>query len=87
MDLQEDILTASRRATDLVSQILTFSRQGEMRREQVDLLPTIREAYRFLRATIPADVEIYADYLEALPKVAADPTQIHQVLLNLCTNS
>lgn len=83
----DDILKASKRAGDLVTQILTFSRQGETVREQVDLLPTIREAHRFLRATIPADIEIYADYPEKLAEVFADPTQIYQALLNLCTNS
>lgn len=83
----DDILKASKRAGDLVTQILTFSRQGETLREEVDLLPTIREAHRFLRATIPADIEIYADYPENLPKVSADPSQIYQSLLNLGTNS
>jgi PAS domain S-box-containing protein len=79
---------ASMRARDLVEQILTFSRQssGE-EHEAVDLTLVLREAARFLRATLAANVVIETDIPEDTGRVLANTTQIYQVLLNLGSNA
>ena len=82
-----EIEQASNRAKDLVRQILTFSRQQPQVRQIIPLSPIIEEVVRLLRATIPAEVEILKTIEPDVPNVFADGTQIHQVLLNLCTNA
>ena len=78
---------ASLRARGLVEQILTFSRQQETaERMALDLGLLVGEARRFLRATLPATIEIQADVGDNCPRVLADSTQLHQVLLNLGSN-
>ena len=81
-----EILTAAERASELVRQILTFSRQsrGEMRAVRVK--PLIKEALRLLRSSLPTTIEIH-QYLESDESVFAQPTQIHQIVMNLCTNA
>ncbi len=85
----EQVLNAGSRATDLVRQILTFSRQTELERKPMLVAPLVKEALRLLRSSLPTTIEIRQDI--ALPPgggvVLADPTQIHQVLMNLCTNA
>jgi PAS domain S-box-containing protein len=82
----DDILTASRRAGDLVGQILAFSRRQESRRLPIQLQPVVREVLKLLRATVPAHVEFRAQ-LASVPPVLADPTELHSVIMNLCTNA
>jgi PAS domain S-box-containing protein len=84
----EQVLHAAYRAKDLVRQILTFSRMGEQERRPIDLGPIIKEALKLLRASLPATIEIRQN-LSATSgsNVLADSTQIHQVLMNLCTNA
>ncbi|MCX5899732.1 MAG: PAS domain S-box protein, partial [Proteobacteria bacterium] len=83
----EQVLRAGARARDLVSQILAFSRQTEQEMRAVSITPIIKEALRFLRASLPATIEI-RQHIDAKPDVVmADPTQLHQVLMNLCTNA
>ena len=81
------ILEASERASRLVQQILTFSHQQAVSRTVMALSPVVNEALELLRATLPAGVELTATYDAATPKILADATQIHQVLMNLCTNA
>jgi two-component system cell cycle sensor histidine kinase/response regulator CckA len=77
---------ASERATDLVRQILTFSRQTAQERKPVRLHGVMREALKLLRSSIPKTIAI-VDQIDALaPVVLADASQIHQVVMNLCTN-
>ncbi|KAF0179635.1 MAG: multi-sensor hybrid histidine kinase [Limisphaerales bacterium] len=80
------IHSASRRAADLVRQILAFSRRQEAKRQPMELRTIIREVLKLLRATIPASVEFEVD-LATTPTVLADPSEIHQVAMNLCTNA
>jgi len=85
-DLQE-VLIASGRATDLVKQILTFSRRGGMEENkpiQVNLI--VKEALKLLRSSLPTTIEIHEN-IQSDSLMLADPTQIHQVLMNLCTNA
>jgi len=82
-----DVLQAAGRAGDLVTQILTFSRGTEGEPRPVELGPLVSESMRFVRATLPASIRIR---FEAAPKVGwlvADPTQLQQVVLNLCSNA
>ena len=82
-----EIKTASARATSLVQQILTFSRQQPGNRRVIALGPLIKEASSLLRATIPSIVEVITSVAADAPLVLADSTQMHQVLVNLCTNA
>jgi PAS domain S-box-containing protein len=83
----DEIGKASRRARDLVKQILAFSRQQPEPRHAVALSPLVEEVVKLLRATLPAGVELVASLAADAPSVLADPTQIHQILMNLCTNA
>lgn len=81
------ILMAGNRAKDLVQQILTFSRRRENEKMPLPLQPIVAECVKLLRSTIPAMVEIVASVDPDCPAVLADPTQIHQVIMNICTNA
>jgi PAS domain S-box-containing protein len=83
----ERTLKAIERAVDLVRQILTFSRQGEHERRPLIINPVIKEAMKLLRATLPAKIEIRQNVSYDKYIVIVDPTQIHQVIMNLCTNA
>jgi PAS domain S-box-containing protein len=82
-----EIERASERATDLVRQILTFSRHQESRRQPVDLATVAGEALKLLRSTLPQGVELRSMFAADLPHVLAEPTQVHQVVMNLGTNA
>ena len=82
-----NILTAGARAKDLVQQILTFGRKHESKLEPRKISGDVEEALRLLRASIPSTVRIDAQLDPACPPVIADGTQIHQVVMNLCTNA
>jgi len=81
-----EVLTAGHRAKDLVKQILAFSRQAdrELKPAQVDLI--VKEAVKLLRASLPSTIEIQQK-VSSHSATLADSTQIHQVLMNLCTNA
>jgi PAS domain S-box-containing protein len=81
----EQIRAAGRRAKDLVSQILTFSRRNEIARVALDLSRPVEEALRLLRPAIPATIELVQRVESGT--VQADASQIHQIVLNLCTNA
>ena len=81
------VMAACKRAKDLVNQILTFSRMQETEKLPVQITPVIKEGIKLLRSSIPSTIEI-REAIENRPTVViADPTQIHQVLMNLCANS
>ena len=80
-------LKASERAVELVKQILTFSRQGEQELQPLVVNPVIKEVIKLLRATLSASIEIRQDISYEQHAVIADPTQIHQIIMNLCTNA
>ncbi len=81
-----EIITASERASKLIDQILTFSRQTEKNVSSLRLDPIVKEVLKLLRASLPANIEISID-IRSKAMVRADPTQIHQVVMNLCTNA
>jgi len=82
----QEVFRASGRAKDLVKQILTFSRQAEQELKPVQIKLICKEAIKFLRASLPTSIKIHQD-LQSDSLTLADPTQIHQVLMNLCTNA
>ena len=84
-DLQA-IMQGSRRASDLIRQILTFSRQERREERPVQVGPIVHEALTFLRAAIPATIEMI-ERIDSNACVLADPSEVNQVILNLCTNA
>ena len=83
----QKVITAAGRAKTLIQQILAFSRKAQQEMVALNLKPLIRESLDFLRATLPASIEIRSHFSFEQGVVMADPTQIHQVILNLCTNA
>ena len=82
-----EVKTASLRARDIVSQLLTFARKGKEQIQTIDIRPIVKECLKMLRSTIPASVEFQSDFAEDLDPVKVDGTQIHQIMVNLCTNA
>ena len=88
--LAEDIdkvLVAANRAKDLVKQILGFSRQSAVDRTPIRIQPLIKESLKMLRASLPATISISEDIDPCCGVILADPTQIHQIVMNLCSNA
>ncbi len=86
-DYLDKVLMAGYRARDLVRQILTFSRQTRGQRMALDPQPIIKEALKMLRATIPTTIDMQTEIAPECGQIDVDPTQLHQVLMNLCTNA
>ena len=85
-DHMSKILEAGERAKDLVQQILTFSRHSKQELQPLRIKTVIREALKLIRASLPTTIEI-RQHLLSDSAVLSDPTQIHQVLMNLCSNA
>ncbi|MBA3006847.1 MAG: response regulator [Proteobacteria bacterium] len=83
----DGVLISSRRAADLVKQILTFSRQSTVDRIPLTLQPLVKESLKMLRSSLPSTITINEDIDPQCRSVLADPTQIHQIVMNLCTNA
>ncbi len=82
-----DVLNASSRARDLVVQILAYSRHRQTARMPLDIAPVLREAFKLLRAGVPATVEMKADIPPTLSLVQTDPGEIQRLVMNLGTNA
>lgn len=82
----DQVLVGARRAKELVQQILAFSRKTEQLKRPLQISLIIKEALKMLRASIPSTVEIRQN-ISSEGTVLADPSQIHQVIMNLCTNA
>lgn len=80
-------LKGAHRGRDLAKQILTFSRKGEQDKKPLALNQSIEEALKLLRPALPSTIEIKSKCLTKDDRVLADPVQIHQILMNLCTNA
>jgi PAS domain S-box-containing protein len=83
----EEILAAAARAKEVIRQILTFSQRSEPARRPIALQTVVAEALRLVRASIPTTVEIRQQVESGDAVVLADPTQLHQVVLNLAANA
>jgi signal transduction histidine kinase/CheY-like chemotaxis protein len=82
----ESIIKAAERARDLVRQILTIGRHSEQKDVSLQISLVVKEALKLIRSTVPASIDIQAE-IESDKFIFADPTQIHQIIMNLCTNA
>ncbi len=83
----KQILKASSRAANLVSQILAFSRSKKQEKKPIQISLIIKEVLKMLRSTIPSSIDIRQSIEGADVYVMTEPTEIHQILINLCTNA
>ena len=83
----DNVITAGNRAKDLVRQILTFSRQSENEFYPLKIHLILTEVLKFLRSSIPTTITIESSLEKDCGDVMADPIQIHQLVMNLCTNA
>ena len=83
----DHVLTATHRAKDLVKQILAFSRQSNTDRMPIKIQVLVKESLKLIRASLPSTIAIIEDINPQYSTILADPTQIHQVVMNLCTNA
>jgi PAS domain S-box-containing protein len=83
----EHVLAGARRARDLVDQVLTFSRRAERERKPVQVHPIVEDTLQLARASFPPNVEIRQSLDKGCRLVMGDVTEIHQLLMNLCTNA
>jgi PAS domain S-box-containing protein len=86
LDCMGNIVKASQRAAELVQQILTFSRQAEYKRIPLCVYLEVNEALKLIRSSIPVNIKIQ-NKLKSRSLITADPTRIHQMVMNLCTNA
>ncbi len=80
------IFEAAQRASSLIQQILTFSRQTKYNKQPIQMNLILNEALKLIRSSIPANIEI-KEIINSNSAVLADATQLHQVIMNLCTNA
>lgn len=83
----EDIEANARRGADMVRQVLTFARGDEGRRIPIDVAGLVRDVRKIVQDTFPKDIRFNLVLPEGLWTVLGDPTQLHQVLMNLCVNA
>jgi len=83
----EEINAASIRGKNIVRQLLRFSRKAVLERQPMHIIPIIKDSLKFLRATIPTSIDIRQDIQTTDDTILADSTQIHQIMMNLITNS
>jgi len=82
-----EVLDAAKRARDLVSQILSFSRQEKRHVRPVNIIEIINDVLRLIQSTIPSTIEVHQQFDIEREIVLADPTEIYQIFMNLCTNA
>ncbi len=86
-EIMATILSSATRGAEMVSQVLSFARGQEGRRVEIKASDLIADVVRIVRDTFPKSIEIVTEVDSTLPLVIGDPTQFHQVLLNLCVNA
>jgi PAS domain S-box-containing protein len=83
----EEVLTAAHRAKEMVRHILTFSRQDTQEMKPMQIRPVVQESMKLLRSSLPSTIDIQVQLDEETGSVMGDSTQIHQLVVNLCTNA
>jgi two-component system, cell cycle sensor histidine kinase and response regulator CckA len=83
----EEIRIASLRAKDVVKQLLSFSRKSEENRYPINIVPIVIESLKLLRSSVSANIEFRQNISKKPYTILAEPTQIHQIMINLCTNA
>jgi len=83
----DEVISAGLRARDLVRHILTFSRKSDAQKDIIQIVPLIKECIKFLKASVSPNIDIRHHFTRTDITVLSDPTQLHQTLMNLFTNS
>ncbi|HNV72082.1 MAG TPA: PAS domain-containing protein, partial [Candidatus Ozemobacteraceae bacterium] len=83
----DQVITGASRASKLIEQILTFSRQRETDLQSIDPVPIFKETIKFLRGSLPSIIQMRQELEPDCGPILADPTQIHQIMTNLCSNA
>ncbi|MCJ7538650.1 MAG: response regulator, partial [Desulfobacterales bacterium] len=83
----KEVRTASLRAKDVVRQLLSFARKTTLEKKPTNIIPIVKESLKLLRSSIPTSIEIRQNMTKDADAILADPTQINQILMNLCTNA
>jgi len=83
----DEIKIASLRAKDVVRQLLSFSHKTERKRKPIRIDSLIKESTKLLRSSIPTSIEMRLNLPKQICAINAEPTQIHQIIINLCTNA
>ncbi|MDJ0783731.1 MAG: response regulator [Desulfosarcinaceae bacterium] len=83
----DQVLSSGARAKDLVQRILSFSREQEFERKPIQARAIVEEVLKLIRAALPTTIEIRKEIRANRDTILADPTQVHQILMNLCTNA
>ena len=83
----KEIEKASLRAKNIVKQLLSFSRKTDQKEQPIQIASVIKNALKFLRSTIPTTINIHRDIQTTEEMILADPTQINQIIMNLCINA
>ena len=83
----KNIKTASLRATNVVRQLLSYIRMVDYKKKPMKAIPVVKDSIKFLRSTIPTSIDIRQNMQATTDTILADPAQIHQIMLNLCTNA
>ena len=83
----EEVRTASLRAKDVIRQLLSFARKTQLEKKPTNIIPIVKESLKLLRSSISTSIEIRQNIPKDVDTILADPTQINQVLINLCTNA
>jgi PAS domain S-box-containing protein len=83
----DEVRKACMRAKDVVRQILSFSRKSEIEQKSINIASVVVESLKLSRASIPTSIEIRQNIANDVDDVLGDPTQIHQIMINLCTNA
>jgi signal transduction histidine kinase len=86
-DYLDHVLSAGVRARNLVKHILTFSRRADATKDIIPVLPLLKECLKFLKASVSPNIEIHHHFTEEKISVLSDPTQLHQIFMNLLTNA
>ena len=82
----QEVYSAGKRARDLIRQFLTFARQSEEKLRPVQIDTIVKEVLKFIRSSIPTTIEIKQN-IESDSLIMGNPTQVHQILMNCCTNA
>ena len=85
-DNLQEVYTAGKRARDLVKQILAFARKSDEERKPIRVDTIAKEVLKLIRSTIPTTIEI-KENIESHSLIMGNPTQVHQLFMNLCTNA
>jgi PAS domain S-box-containing protein len=83
----EEIKSASLRAKSVVRQLMSFARKTTLEKKPTNIIPIVRESLKLLRSSIPTSIEFRQNIPQKVHTIQADPTQINQILINLCTNA